>query len=240
MQVGIRGSNYEITKLHNYQIRSGCMRRTIMNPRPLNQRALAPTCIAAMLLPAAIAQDAAQSRQPGAFRFRVDTEVVLVNAVARDKQGKAITDLKSEDFTLFEDGKPQHILSFDYENLDTTPLGPPPAAGQPAEKPAAPPAPILTAKDADQALSNKRVMVLFFDLTGMNPDEVQRSVDAARKYLNTKMTAADMIAIASLSSSLRLDQDFTGDRARLLRVLNPFSHAEGQGMDNGLTGDADG
>src|SRR5258708_35286229 len=211
-----------------------------MNPRPRTQRALALTCIAAMLLPAAIAQDAAQSRQPGAFRFRVDTEVVLVNAVARDKQGKAITDLKSDDFTLLEDGKPQRILSFDYENLDTTPLGPPPAAGQPAEKPAAPTAPILTAKDADQALSNKRVMVLFFDLTGMNPDEVQRSVDAARKYLNTKMTAADMIAIASLSSSLRLDQDFTGDRARLLRVLNPFSHAEGQGMDNGLTGDADG
>jgi len=213
-----------------------------MNPRPRTQRALALTCIAAMLLPAVVAhaQDAAQSRLPGAFRFRVDTEVVLVNAVARDKQGKAITDLKSEDFTLFEDGKPQHILSFDYENLDTTPLGPPPAPGQPAEKPAAPPAPILTAKHADQALSNKRVMVLFFDLTGMNPDEVQRSVDAARKYLNTKMTAADMIAIASLSSSLRLDQDFTGDRARLLRVLNRFSHAEGQGMDNGLTGDADG
>ena len=207
------------------------------HPRPLTQRALALICIAAMLTPA-FAQDAARAQQPGAFRFRVDTEVVLVNAVARDKQGKAITDLKSEDFTLLEDGKPQRILSFDSENLDTTPLGPPPAVAQ--EKPAPPSAPILTAKDADQALSNKRVMVLFFDLTGMNPDEVQRSVDAARKYLNTRMTAADMIAVASLSSSLRLDQDFTGDRARLLRVLNRFSHAEGQGLDNGLTGDADG
>src|SRR6267378_882686 len=121
------------------------MRRTIMNPRPRTQRALALTCTIAMLLPAAIAQDSAKAQQPGAFRFRVDTEIVLVNAVARDKQGRAITDLKSEDFTLLEDGKPQHILSFDYENLDTTPLGPPPAPGQPAEKPV-PSKPILTAK----------------------------------------------------------------------------------------------
>jgi VWFA-related protein len=39
---------------------------------------------------------------------------------------------------------------------------------------------------------------------------------------------------------LRLDQDFTNDGAQLLRVLNRYTLAEGQGMDNGLTGDADG
>ncbi len=49
-----------------------------------------------------------------------------------------------------------------------------------------------------------------------------------------------MIAIVSLASSLRLDQDFTNDQAQLLRVLNRYSHSEGQGMDNGSTGDADG
>ena len=68
----------------------------------------------------------------------------------------------------------------------------------------------------------------------------ERSVQAARKYIQTKMTSADLIAIVTLASSLRLDQDFTGDQARLLRVLNRFSHSEGQGMDNGSTGDADG
>jgi VWFA-related protein len=65
-------------------------------------------------------------------------------------------------------------------------------------------------------------------------------VDAAKKYVQTKMTGADMIAIVSLASSLRLDQDFTDDRTRLLRILNRYTHAEGQGMDNGSTGDADG
>lgn len=178
----------------------------------------------------------------GRFKFRVESQLVLVNVVARDKQGKPVTDLKRDDFTMLEEGKPQHITSFDFENLDSTPM---PAGSGPAQvsvdgKPAAAAKPILTRKDAEDALSNRRVIVLFFDLSSMGADEAQRAVDAARKYIQNKMTAADMIAIVSLASSLRLDQDFTDDRARLLRVLNRFSHTEGQGMDNGPTGDADG
>jgi len=214
--------------------------------RPL-QRLISLALAGTLLFTSAVAQTTA-AQQPqttkgdqGLYRLRVETELVLVNVVARDKQGKPVTDLKQEDFTLLEDGKAQRISSFDFENLDTAPLttasGP---SQQSTNGPAAPPKPILTAKDADQALSNKRVIVLFFDLSSMGPDEMERSVQAARKYVQTKMTSADLIAIVTLASSLRLDQDFTGDQARLLRVLNRFSHSEGQGMDNGSTGDADG
>src|SRR5689334_14567120 len=97
-------------------------------PTYLNaHRILALTMAVSLLLPLTTTQTqpAQQQPQPGAFRFRVETEIVLVNAVARDKQGKPVTDLKAEDFTLLEDGKPQHIVSFDYENLDTTPLASP-------------------------------------------------------------------------------------------------------------------
>jgi VWFA-related protein len=174
----------------------------------------------------------------GLLKFRVESDLVLVNVVVRDKQGQPVMGLKKEDFTLLEDGKPQQVSSFDFENLDTAPL----TAGGPAQTSVneAPAKPILSRKDAEEALNNKRVIVLFFDLSSLGPDETQRSVDAARKYVQTKMTAADMIAIVSLASSLRLDQDFTADRTRLLRVLNRFTHSEGQGMDAGPTGDADG
>lgn len=185
-----------------------------------------------------------KNSQSGAFRIKVETELVLVNVVARDKDGRPVQDLKESDFTLLEDGKPQQVLTFDFENLDTTPINSAAAGNGPSQatiatQPAAPQKPLLTSKDVDEALSNKRVIVLFFDLTSMQPDEIQRSIDAAKKYVQTKMTAADMIAIVSLASSLRLDQDFTGDSARLLRVLNRFTHSEGQGMDNGTTGDTD-
>jgi VWFA-related protein len=181
------------------------------------------------------------TRGQGLYRLRVESELVLVNVVVRDKQGKPVTGLTRDDFTLLEDGKTQRVSSFDFENLDTTPLttgaGP---LQQATNVPAAKSKPILTAKDADEALSNKRVIVLFFDLSSMGPDEIERSVQAAKKYVQTKMTSADLIAIVTLASSLRLDQDFTGDQARLLHVLNRFSRSEGQGMDNGSTGDADG
>jgi VWFA-related protein len=202
----------------------------------------------ALLTTTSAPQNTTQQPQPskpagqGEYKFKVESELVLVNVVARDKQGKPVTDLKMADFTILEENKPQKISSFDFENLDTTPMT---ASSGPSQigvdgKPVAPAKPLLTRKDAEEALNNKRVIVLFFDLGSMNPDETQRAVDAAKKYVQKKMTAADMIAIVSLASSLRLDQDFTNDQARLLRVLNRFTLSEGQGMDNGSTGDADG
>lgn len=188
-------------------------------------------------------QSTTKSSQSGDFKFKVSTDIVLVNVVARDNKGNPIQDLKMQDFTLIEGGKAQHIESFDYENLDTTPIstgtGPGPAQQTINGTPAPPPKPLLTRQDAEEALNNKRVIVLFFDLTSMQPDEMPRAVDAAKKYVQTKMTAADMIAIVSLGSSLRLDQDFTGDSAQLLKVLKRFTESEGEGMDNGTTGSSD-
>jgi VWFA-related protein len=205
------------------------------------RRALAAMLMVALPLSSLPAQTSSpQSQKKTGFTFRVQSELVLVNVVARDKQGNLVQDLKREDFTLLEDGKPQQISSFDYENLDIALVA---AAGGPAQQTLneqqAQPKPLFTRQDAEQALNNKRVIVLFFDLTSMQPDEMQRAVDAAKKYVQDKMTPADMIAVVSLASSLRLDLDFTPDRAQLLKVLNRFTQFEGQGMDNGATGDTD-
>lgn len=203
---------------------------------------IATLLITGLLFPSLPAQTQSQPSQKSqsGFRIRVETELVLVNVVARDKQGNLVQDLKMQDFTLLEDGKPQQVSSFDSENLDITPAPAPSGPAQQAstEQPL-PAKPLLTRKDAEDALSNKRVIVLFFDLTSMQPDETQRAVDAAKKYVQNKMTSADTIAIVSLASSLRLDLDFTGDRASLLKILNRYTHSEGQGMDNGATGDTD-
>src|SRR5271156_4014333 len=56
--------------------------------------------------------------QQEASRIRVNSELVLVNVVARDKKGNLVRDLKKEDFSLFEDNKQQKISSFDFEDVD--------------------------------------------------------------------------------------------------------------------------
>src|SRR6266550_9066340 len=52
---------------------------------------------------------------------KITTNLVQVDAVVT-KDGKQVTDLKPEDFQLFEDGKPQTITNFSYiSNVPTVP-----------------------------------------------------------------------------------------------------------------------
>jgi hypothetical protein len=79
------------------------------------------TATALVLVWSAMGSLLAQQQQPpvqSGARVRVSTEVVLVNVVARDKHGNLIKDLKNEDFTVYEDGKKQDLVSFDFEHVD--------------------------------------------------------------------------------------------------------------------------
>jgi VWFA-related protein len=45
--------------------------------------------------------------------FHAETRLVVVDVVVTDKHGQPVTDLKKEDFTLTEDGKPQQLKFFE-------------------------------------------------------------------------------------------------------------------------------
>ncbi|HUL35632.1 MAG TPA: VWA domain-containing protein [Candidatus Eisenbacteria bacterium] len=169
--------------------------------------------------------------------IRVTTELVLVNVVARDKKGNAVRDLKKEDFALYEDGKKQQILTFDFENVDQLA-----ASASPTITGAAPGVLLHSGKKAPATLEAKdrRLIVLFFDFSAMEPEEIDRSVDAAKKFISTKLQPADLIAIVSLSTNMHVDCDFTDDRGKLAATLSAYNSSEGQGFDNGATGSAEG
>jgi len=69
--------------------------------------------------PQAPAQRAAQTPRA---TFRSGLDLVVVNVVVRDKDGKLVRGLKREDFVVTEDGKPQSISSFDFEEIENTSL----------------------------------------------------------------------------------------------------------------------
>ena len=62
----------------------------------------------------------AQQQGPsGTFTLKVQSDIVLTNVVVRDKKtGAVVKGLKASDFTILENGKPQTIASFDYQNVD--------------------------------------------------------------------------------------------------------------------------
>ena len=65
---------------------------------------------------------------------------------------------------------------------------------------------------SSQDLAGRRLIVLLFDISSMQPEDVQRAVDSATKYVNETMSPADMVAVATVSSMLDVLTDFTGDR----------------------------
>jgi VWFA-related protein len=197
---------------------------------------------AGMLSQAAAPAMAQQSGQAGVneARIEVTTELVLVNVVAHDKNGNLVRDLKKGDFTLFEDGKKQESSSFDFENVDE--LATAGAAEATVSGVTGAGTLLRSGKKALPSLDarDRRLMLLFFDFSAMDPEQIDRSVDAAKKFVDTKMQPADLLALVSLATNMRVDLDFTDDKAKLVAALTAYNSGQGQGFENGNTGSSEG
>jgi VWFA-related protein len=184
-------------------------------------------------------QPAPQPDASGTFTMKVQTDIVLTNVVVRDKKtGEVVKGLKESDFTILENGKPQKIASFDYQNVDeaavlrenSTVTGKTTIADLLNGNFAASP----------EALRDHRLIVMFFDLSSMQPEDIDRAVEAAQDYVNKKMQPADLVALVSMATGLSMDQDFTSDKAALLKGLGKFNGTEGAGFANGNEGGSSG
>jgi VWFA-related protein len=175
--------------------------------------------------------------------FRANTQIVSVDVIVRDGSGNVVKGLTAADFEVTEDGKAMPIRSFTFEEIAEHPKGIETAdllatAGarladdtkrpEPAAKPAAADAETEDPKAmTSEALAGRRLIVLLFDISSMQPEDVQRAVDSANTYVDEKMSAADMVAVATVSSTLDVLTDFTADRTKVSGALNALGYKEG-------------
>jgi len=172
--------------------------------------------------------------------FRSGVELILVDVVVRDRRGAIVSGLTADDFELLEDGRPQQVRSFGFEEvlsgaaavLDASVLsaatGAAPTGTRPL--PAASPKPTESAAPApmtSEDLAGHRLLMLLFDTSSMEPDEVEQAVDSALKWVNEQMSPSDLVAVASIGSSLRVLTDFTSDKTKVRSTLMAFSASEG-------------
>lgn len=167
----------------------------------------------------AAGQTAPTGQQLGGYVLKTQTNLVLVDVRVWDKSGRPVTDLKQEDFRVFEEGVPQKITSFTLENVErlataTAETGPPPTIDLAKLPPNVQPA---------QVLQDHRLIVFFFDLTSMPADDLMRATKAATNFVHSKMTRADLVAVAAYASTLRVVHDFTNDRDVLDKALKTIS-----------------
>src|ERR1035441_4119973 len=188
----------------------------------------------------------------GVVKFGATTQLVVVDVTVKDKSGNPIRGLKPADFNITEDGKKQDIKIFTYQELEetVTPPEPVPAkAPTPApapDAPATPVAPIVKAVTANQIApsrpgevknKDRRLLVMFFDMTSMPINDQIRAQTAAQKFLKTQMTPSDLMAIMTFSSDLKVLQDFTDDRDALAKVVKGLTIGEGSDLAvDGSTG----
>src|SRR5438034_9425029 len=74
---------------------------------------LLATCAIFLANIPAQSQDKKQTKSPEDDVVKINSNLVSLDVIVKDKKGKAITDLKSENFTVFENGLPQKIEFFD-------------------------------------------------------------------------------------------------------------------------------
>jgi VWFA-related protein len=172
------------------------------------------------------------------YILHTQTNEVLVDVRVYDKSGKPITDLQQSDFRVTEDGVQQTISDFSLEDVEKLAQA---QAGDESSK-VIDLAKLPPQVSAEQVLQNHRLLVLFFDISSMQPDELIRAIKASNDFIEKHLTPADLVAIVTYSASLRVAQDFTNDRASLHKVLQSIITGDQSGnlASQGATGEAGG
>ena len=169
---------------------------------------------------------APHAQQPAAPpTYRSGTRLSVQTVSVKDKDGHAVEGLTAKDFVVVEDGVPQAISFVEFQRLPDRRAETPPPSTAPRVA-SAPPVPsatqgqIVTPPPGDTRYRDRRLLILYFDLTAMPPADQARAYAAAQTFIDTQMQASDLLAIMTFGGgAVRVKQDFTGDRAQLREVM---------------------
>ncbi len=178
--------------------------------------------------------------QTGKATFSTTTNIVIVNVTVLDRNGKPIENLTKNDFQIYEDGKLQKLQAVDLQRLNSKalppldPNAPPPAEAKPkGYNPDAEKASLQTSMLSKY--QDRRLMIMLFDFSSMQPAEQIRAKEAAIKFLSTQMTASDSVSIMTYGNELKTVLDFTSDRDLLVNSIKKFRI--GENSENATTAD---
>lgn len=159
-----------------------------------------------------LAQGQSAPPQQPPVTFRAEVNYVEVDARVLDQQGKFVTGLKPEDFTVLEDGKPQKVTAFSLVNIPV----------ERAERP------LFAAKPIDPDVRNNlqtadgRIYVIVLDDLHTSALRSQRTRAAARMFIQKYVGANDIAAVVHTSGRSDAGQEFTTSQTRLLAAVDKF------------------
>lgn len=140
--------------------------------------------------------------------IKVSSNLVNVDVMVKDKKGKAITDLKPEDFTVSENGVPQKIEFFDSTLTSSS------EAQQPTTA-------IVSTLPKSQTPTGfpRNIIALVLDGQSTEGANLKPVRDGMVKYIGERISASDSVALFAISGGLQLLQPFTQDKAKLIAAV---------------------
>jgi VWFA-related protein len=145
---------------------------------------------------------------------RITTNLVQVDAVVTDKNGKVVTDLKEEEIQISEDGKQQRITNFSYI-VTETPAATTNVAKPPPTDKNAPPVPSARLKPEDI----RRTIAVVVDDLGLSFESMYYVRRALKKFVDEQMQAGDLVAIIRTAGGMGALQQFTSDKRQLYAAI---------------------
>jgi VWFA-related protein len=201
---------------------------------PPAQPSANPPAPVAVPMPSAPPTARQSSKQTPAAVLRATSDLVRIDLEVTDKSGRAIKGLRADEFVVTDDGKPQAISTFSYQDIEHVETAPTEDA-KPIVVPVdneGPNTPSPAA--ASEQLRDRRLIVLFFDLTSMQPDDLIRAHDAAAKFVKQQMTQADVVAVVAFSTRLIVLANFTNDHAILDKAIAQLTENSTTDLSNPL------
>src|SRR6185436_9355797 len=158
-------------------------------------------------------QDSSPRQKPSDDVVRITTNLVQVDAVITDKNGKLVTDLKPEELQLLEDNRAQKITHFFYIAGNTTAAPSPSKPIGPDSKTLGVPPERLRPEDV------RRTIALVVDDLGLSFQSTHFVRRALKQFVDQQMQAGDLVAIIRTSGGMGALQQFTSDRRQLYAAI---------------------
>jgi len=150
--------------------------------------------------------------------FRVAVDYVEVDVLVTDSQGNPVRNLQKDDFQIFEDGKPQTLSNFVSVDIPVERGQQPLFASQPVEPDV----------QSNERVFAGRVYVMVLDSAHTLPQNTNLMRIAAKKFINEKLGANDLMAVVSARGAAGgsdAGQEFTSSRRLLTAAVDKFRGA---------------
>ncbi len=172
----------------------------------------------------AVAAVSGEENRPAAKppTFGSSVDVILVDAIVTDRQGRTVKGLAAEDFIVREEGEPQALTSFEAVDLAS-------AANTETPQPLSTTA--LRASSNDVVEPSRRVFLIVMDDAGLGLAGVVAARKAASQFLSDAVRPGDVVSVVVPGAGLTWSDRLPQGRAQIESIIESVTGLRGTAQE---------